>query len=163
MNNWASNDNETEPNFLVHYFPLTKHVSEHIDGFIGNLSPEVTSEDKKEVDAMLCSNFKAFQTYPEGLGCTNKAMHSIDTGNSVPVGQHYWCIPLHKPLVVEVEVNRMLDQGVIEPTQSLWSSNIVLVWKPRSKKWRVCSDFPWINSLMKKDAYPLESIRHLKC
>ena len=54
--NQASDDNETEPNFLVHYGPLTKHVSELINRITGDLSPEVTSEDKKEIDAMLCRN-----------------------------------------------------------------------------------------------------------
>ena len=142
--NQASDDNETEPNFLVQYGPLTKQVSELIDGIMGDLSPEVTSEDKKEIDAMLRRNFMAFQTYPE-LGCTNKAIHRIDTSDSAPVQQRYWRIPLHKCPVVEAEVKRMLDQGVIEPAQSPWSSNIVLEWKPRSKKWRVCSDFRWIS------------------
>ena len=125
---------------------------------MGDLSPEVTSEDKKEIDAMLRRNFMAFQTYPEELGCTNKAVHRIDTGDSAPVRQRYRCIPLHKRPVVEAEVKQMLDEGVIEPAQSPWSSNIVLVWKPRSKKWRVCSDFRWINSLTKKDAYHLPRI-----
>ena len=158
ITNEASDDNETEPNFLVHYGPLTEHVSELIDGIMGDLSPEVTSEDKQEIDAMLRRNIMAFQTYPEELGCTNKAVHRIDTGDSPPVRQRYRRIPLHKRPVVEAEVKRMLDQGVIEPAQSPWSSNIVLVWKPWSKKWRVCSDFRWINSLTKKDAYPLPRI-----
>ena len=52
----------------------------------------------------------------------------------------------------------MLDQGEIEPAQSPRSSNIVLVWKPWSKKCSVCSDFRWINSLTKKNAYPLPRI-----
>ena len=107
---------------------------------------------------MLRRNFMAFQSYLEELGCTNKAIHCIDTGDSAPVRHCYQRIPLHKRPVVEAEVNRMLDQGVIKPSQSPWSSNIVLVWKPRSKNWRVCSDFRWINSLMKKDAYPLPRI-----
>ena len=92
--------------------------------------------------------------------CVVTSWHSKPIQRSwvAPVPQRYRCIPLHKRPVIEAEVKRMLDQGVIEPAQRPWSSNIVLVWKPQSKKWRVCSDFRWINSLTKKDAYPLPRI-----
>ena len=57
-----------------------------MDGIMGNLSPEVTSEDdKKEIDAMMRCNCMASQNNPEELGCTNKAVHRIDTGDSAPV------------------------------------------------------------------------------
>ena len=54
--NQASDDNETEPNFWSIMGHWQKNVSELINRITGDLSPEVTAEDKKEIDAMLCRN-----------------------------------------------------------------------------------------------------------
>lgn len=51
----------------------------------------------------------------------------------------------------------MLDNRVIEPSKSPWSSPIVLVPK-HDGSWRFCSDFRRVNLLTKKDSYPLPRI-----
>jgi len=50
----------------------------------------------------------------------------------------------------------MLEMGVIEKSQSAWSSPVVLVQKP--VKVRLCLDSRKVNAAIKKDAYPLHQI-----
>ena len=51
----------------------------------------------------------------------------------------------------------MLQQGVVRPSNSPWSSPIVMVRK-RNGSWRFCIDFRKVNSVTYKDAYPLPRI-----
>ena len=56
--------------------------------------------------------------------------------------------------VVKSEVQKMLDNGIIRPSKSAWSSPIVLVQK-KDKAWRFCMDFRKLNAV---DAFPLPRI-----
>jgi len=51
----------------------------------------------------------------------------------------------------------MLAQGTIEPAFSPWASNVVLV-KKKDGSLRCCIDYRQVNSLTRKDAYPLPRI-----
>ena len=59
--------------------------------------------------------------------------------------------------IVEEEIQKMLDKGVIEPGGGPWASPIVLV-KKKSGEWRFCIDYRKLNEVTKKDAYPLPRI-----
>ena len=66
-------------------------------------------------------------------------------------------LPITKREIEQVEVERMLKQGVISPSSSPWSSPTVLVTK-KDGKTRFCIDFRELNKLTVKDAYPLPRI-----
>ena len=59
--------------------------------------------------------------------------------------------------IIDEEVNRMLAEGVIEPSESPWSSPIVIA-KKKGGKYRFCSDFWRLNWVTEKDAYPLPQV-----
>jgi len=59
--------------------------------------------------------------------------------------------------VIDRLVDDMQSQGIIEPCQSEWASNIVLVTK-KDGSIRFCVDYRKLNSLTEKDAYPLPRI-----
>lgn len=63
-----------------------------------------------------------------------------------------------QPRCWQVEIDRQLeemhDHGLIEPSQSPWASNVVMVIKKDG--WvRLCIDYRALNLVTKKDAYPL--------
>ena len=51
----------------------------------------------------------------------------------------------------------MLDREIIQPSQSPWSSNVVIV-KKKDGSHRFCVDFRKLNLITKKDVYPLPRI-----
>jgi hypothetical protein len=59
--------------------------------------------------------------------------------------------------IIDEEVDKMLAEGVIEPSDSPWSSPIVLA-KKKDGKHRFCIDFRKVNEVTRKDAYPLPFI-----
>ena len=55
---------------------------------------------------------------------------------------------------ITAEVDKMLDHDIIEPSNSGWSTPIVMARKPDGN-YRFCLDFRKLNSVTVKDAYPL--------
>ena len=52
------------------------------------------------------------------------------------------------------EINKMLEENVIEPSNSDWSNTVVMIKKPNGK-YRFCLDFRKVNKITKKDLYPI--------
>ena len=59
--------------------------------------------------------------------------------------------------VIDQLVDEMQGQGIIEPCQSDWGSNLILV-KKKDGNIRFCVDYRKLNSISRKDAYPLPRI-----
>ena len=58
------------------------------------------------------------------LGQTNIAEHFIDTGDHKPFKLPCRRIPLFKRPIVQKEIQKILDQDIIEPSASPWNSPI---------------------------------------
>src|SRR5260221_5894826 len=83
--------------------------------------------------------------------------HGIDTGDARPTRQTLRKFPkIHQDLIDE-QVKLMLRQDLIQPANSEWASNVVLV-KKRDDSWRFCVDYRSVNAKTIKDAYPLPRI-----
>ena len=95
---------------------------------------------------------------PDGkLDRTNLVKHAIDTGDARPIKQPLRRIPLAQKEIVEKELDKMLQHDILEPSDSPWSTPIVLV-KKKDNSVRFCADFRRVNLVTKKDAYPLPNI-----
>ncbi|KAL5510200.1 hypothetical protein EMCRGX_G005707 [Ephydatia muelleri] len=70
-------------------------------------------------------------------------------------------LPRRVPQARREEVRRllreMLDNGVIEPSDSSWSSPVVLA-KKKDGSLRFCVDYRKVNAVTRKDAYPLPRV-----
>jgi len=65
--------------------------------------------------------------------------------------------PFHLLEKIDGHVQDMLKAGEIEPSNSLWTSNIVVVIK-KDDSLRYCVDYRRLNSVTRRDAYPLPRI-----
>lgn len=90
-------------------------------------------------------------------GHTNLVQHHIDTGNATPVRQRARRLPLLAFQGAEAKIREMAAAGVIEPSDSPWVSPAVLVHK-KDGSLRFCVDYRRLNSLTRKDSYPLPRI-----
>ena len=60
--------------------------------------------------------------------------------------------------IIDTQVEEMLANGVIEPSDSPWANPIVLVKKHSDNSYRFCLDFRSLNKITKTDSYPLPRI-----
>ena len=89
-------------------------------------------------------------------GYTSVVKHSIPT-TGMPIHQPLRHVPEALKETIESEVTRMLEQSVIRPSASPWSSPVVMVRK-NDGSWRFCVDYRKLNSVTHRDAYPLPRI-----
>jgi transposase InsO family protein len=94
------------------------------------------------------------------LGRTTLITHSIDTGDAKPVKQRHYALSPAMQEHMNAELDKMLSLGVVRPSKSPWSSPVILVKKP-SGEYRACFDGRKLNSLTKKDAFPLPLIDNI--
>ena len=73
-----------------------------------------------------------------------KYCHHIDTQDATPIKQHPYRLPPHYKQWVRDEVKELLKCGIIRPSNSPWSSPIVIVSKKDGKGGfspRMCVDY----------------------
>ena len=116
----------------------------------------LNEKQQKELKSLLCSFKDIFSGTGDPLGRTNVVKHAIKT-QGPPIRQPMRRLPIVMKDVVNQEVEGMLKQGVIRPSNSPWSSPIVLARK-QDGSWRFCVDFRGVNGVSHHDAYPLPRI-----
>jgi len=100
----------------------------------------------------------AFATGPMDLGYCNVLEHDIDTGDAEPIRQPPRRPPLSARQAEEDILNEMLKTGVIEPSNSPWSSSVCMVRK-KDGSYRYCVDYRRMNSVTIKDAFPVPDVK----
>ena len=88
------------------------------------------------------------------LGKTSLSEHTIDTGASQPIKQAPRRTPPHQREIIDRQLDDLLKHGRIEPSQSPWSSPVVLARK-HDGTFRMCVVYRRLNQCTVKDAQPL--------
>lgn len=119
-------------------------------------------EEKYHIEKLCLSFSDIFHRENTPLTFTNQVKHRIKTTDEIPTHTKSYRYPfIHKP-EVEKQINDMLQQGIIRPSESPWSSPIWVVPKKADasgkKKWRVVVDFRKVNLKTIDDRYPLPNI-----
>jgi hypothetical protein len=110
------------------------------------------SEDQLREVSELLREFSDVLT--DSPGTTNLVEHGIEVTTSEPVRSRPYPIPHAMRDVIKKELDSMLEMGVIEPSESAYSSPVVLVKKPDGSN-RFCIDYRKLNRISKFDAEPM--------
>ena len=106
---------------------------------------------------LIYSNQEVFSLHDEDLGYTNKLAHNIPTSTDKPVYLPHRTIPRQLQGVVHECLNNWLCQGIIQPSNSPYASQVVLVQK-KTGEICICVDYRKLNSITIRDAFPLPCI-----
>ena len=126
-------------------------VLQNLEGKLSHLPKE---EKKAEMELIL----KFVLLFPDVPGKTTCACHDVDVGNARPIKQHAYRVNPTKLAALRKEVWYMLQNGIVKPSQSQWSSPCVLVPKADGSYW-LCTDYRRVNAVTKSDSYLLPADR----
>jgi hypothetical protein len=123
-----------------------------IDSFDHMMDEGLTPEQVEEVKAIL-ERHKGLFSKTKGL--THLVEHKIETGDAKPVWTKPSRVSPHERRLIRDLVQTMMDDDVVEPSNSAWSSRVVLAPKPNGRGIRFCVDFRAVNKLCTRDVHPL--------
>lgn len=120
--------------------PLDQNnIKQQHENMLGRVDNTVEPETKAELQKLLETYQDVFSYNEYDLGHTHITQHNIDTGENKAFKQALRPQPrAHLPIIDKL-ISDMQSQGVIEPCQSEWGSNIVLV-KKKDGSVRFCVD-----------------------
>ena len=114
----------------------------------------VPEEETLRLYDMLSTYADCISKGPWDLGTAKGVRHTIDTGSAQPIQVPPRRVPFHKRQEMRSQVDEMLEADITEPSDSPWSSPVVLVAKPDGSQC-FCVDYRALNSVTKRDLYPL--------
>ena len=81
--------------------------------------------------------------------------HKIDTGSAAPIRRRFYRTSPEIKQQIQIEVDKMLKAGIVEPSEGAWCSPVVLVKKKSSNDWRFCVDFRALNGVTRPSVFPI--------
>src|SRR5260221_5359717 len=118
---------------------------------------ELTGDQRDSAESLMKKYEDVFSKSDFDLGQTNVVQHRIDTNGHRPFRQPLRRHPQTQLAMIDEYVNKMLKQGIIEPSTGPWASNVVLV-RRKDGNFRFCIDYRQLNRLTYQDVYPLPRI-----
>ena len=121
---------------------------------LGTKLSHLPSLQRKELAEVITQYREVFPDVPSK---TNLIEHDVDVGDSAPIKQHPYRVSPMKKELLDKEVQYMLENDIIEESQSNWSSPCILVPK-HDGGFRFCTDFRKVNDKTKSDSFPIPRI-----
>lgn len=171
--------NTREENVYLHN--LTLHTSKLSDYRICQFNKPVMNSDRvkrlfsllkldglneEEIKSIenICAKFPdVFHLPGDKLSTTHLYQQTIELKpHTTPVYTKAYRLPYSQKAEIDKQIQKMLDDGIIEESRSPWSSPLLLVPKKQDakglKKWRVVIDYRKLNNHIQDDKFPLPNI-----
>ena len=97
---------------------------------------------------------------PKRLSVTFLAEHRIETNDALPVKARAARVSPRDEEEISQQIIQMLDNGIIETFVLPWASRVVLV-KKKDGTQRFAVGYRGLNSITRRDAYPMSDIRDI--
>ena len=140
---------------------VQSRIPEHIKDMFLRSCTHLTDEQSIEFGEVLIKFADIFAQNDNDLGLFTATEHTIDTGDAKPIKQQMRRVHLGFADEEEKYLKKMLDSGVIFPSNSEWASPSVLICK-KDGTVRWCIDFRAVNAITQKDAFPLPLIEECR-
>ncbi|GFX04132.1 retrovirus-related Pol polyprotein from transposon 17.6 [Trichonephila clavipes] len=90
------------------------------------MSPELSDEHRNKLSELLRKFSGLFTKTDKSTAAKTNVKHRIFTGDHAPINQRAYRVSPTERRIIHEEVQKMLDEGIVQPSESPWSSPIVL-------------------------------------
>ncbi len=129
-------------------------LPEHLRKMAETAAAELSDSQCRQMCGMIYENSDVFVGADGKLGRTTLTKHRIDLTDNVPVKCRPYRPPLSQMHVIEQEIEKMLADDIIEPSDSPYASPVVLVAKKDGGP-RFCVDYRRLNAKTVKNSWPI--------
>ena len=119
--------------------------------------PEIRDNQVKGTKSILRDYMDVFATGETKLSSIPGILHKMELTDETPIRQRLYNADVRSQEIIDDTVNTLLEQGIIEVSESEWSSPVVLVKKP-DESYRMCVDYRKINRVLRKEEWPIPKI-----
>ncbi|KAL5011242.1 hypothetical protein ScPMuIL_011676 [Solemya velum] len=148
---------ENSPETISQVSPTEDKLPAALQDMIESASANLTSNQQKELAALVSEFRDIFAENDDDLGCFSAVQHQINTGDAAPIRQPARRTPLGFQGEEKQHLDKLLANGTVVPSNSDWASPVVLVRK-KDGGVRWCIDYRRMNDVTTKDSYPLPNI-----
>lgn len=139
-----------------------------LDAFTKNINDnnDLTERQKQQFIERVGKEIEPISINGENMQTTPTVMHEIDTGDTPPFRERLRTYSIPLQAIIDKEVETMVKEGIMVPSNSPYATNLILVRKPDASeptgtKNRVCAAFVKLNDRTVKDRYPLPLIQDI--
>ena len=115
---------------------------------------DLSDSEKAQLLSFLEKHRDAFANNMAELGKTKLYHHTVETTTDNPVRTRPYKYAPKVKEELDRQVEEMLEQGIIEPSDSVWNSGVVMVPK-KNKELRFAIDYRKLNALTRPISFPL--------
>ena len=117
----------------------------------------LTPAEQKAFREFLLRNKEVFAIHSADLGSYTGYEHTINTGDHPPIHSRPYRVPYAHKEEVRRQIQELVDNKIIEPTNSPWASPMLLV-KKKDGTMRLCCDFRRLNAITTFSVFPLPNM-----
>ena len=125
-----------------------------------DIGEDDTMEVRERLRAILVSYADVFATDASLHTSLPGVEHVIEVVDETPIRQRAYRANIKHQEIIDNTVEKLLADGIIEPSLSEWSSPVTLVQK-KGGDFRMCVDYRKLNKVMKKEEWPLPRIQDI--
>ena len=152
----------SDDSVLISSIQQSKGVSTELETALWTLAEQASLPpvEQEKLFILLMEYSDVFALSNDSLGRTDVLQHEIHTGDAPPIRQHFRRVCPKKRQEMKTLLSEMLERDIIRSSSSPWASPVVLVTKKDGTS-RFCIDYRKVNSVTRKDAYPLPRVDDL--
>lgn len=140
---------------------------DRIEEVLRSINMTHLNDEEKSSIQHICAKFAdVFHLATDELTVTNIYKHKIELeDNEIPSYSKPYRLPQSQKIEISKQIEKMLEDKIIEPAQSAWSAPLLVVPKKPDnngvRKWRVVIDYRLLNKKIKNDKFPLPNITEI--
>jgi hypothetical protein len=135
-----------------------KDINRYLSPTDFKISDKLTDEQYIKVTNLLFKYDDVFSHHEYDLGRTHLAEHHLEVEPNIPISKPPFKHSIRERNAIGEIIEELLENKLIYPSQSPFTSPVFLVPKPDNKFRMVC-DYRQLNSITKKTSYPIPLIK----